>query len=289
MFLKSGKNTSRSLGHRTEYDRPSDPSPKGPEYARGGERTNPVEPHQHAISEPGSHQEQSNGVILIDDAGLEPLGSDNGKPKSPGPTAVQPPSEQTQRAQGPNRDLVSAPDRQSPIQTWPDSPEPGPAVGLRTLESANSKEPILTESSSSETTVQPEEDNFKNAFGMVIHLPGDESARRVCCLDTGADLDVISHEVVESLRLKKERYKGTALKPLGGHFQPEWEVTFDWHVARFHRTYTTTFVVLDEKHSGDFDVIIGRTTIQQNRFYIVNGKVWMVSANDDEVCLVQHG
>lgn len=103
---------------------------------------------------------------------------------------------------------------------------------------------------------------------MVIHLPHDECAQRICYLDTGAVFDVVSHQVVESLRLKKDIHQGASPSPFGGHlFHPEPRVTFDWHVAEHRKTYTTTFVVSNERDSGDFDVLLGSTTIQQIGFY----------------------
>ena len=93
-------------------------------------------------------------------------------------------------------------------------------------------------------------------------------------MDTGANADVISANIVKSLGLTKEEYKGDPLRMAMFTVQPRWQTTFDWHVARFAKTYTTTFVVLDEEHCGDFDVIIGRRTIEKVGFFNVNNKVW---------------
>lgn len=103
---------------------------------------------------------------------------------------------------------------------------------------------------------------------MVIHLPYDECAQRICYLDTGSPFDVVSHQVVESLRLKKDIHQGASSSPDGGHsFGPKPRVTFDWHVAEHRKTYTTTFVVSHDTEAGDFDVLLGSTTIQQIGFY----------------------
>ncbi|KAL8861941.1 MAG: hypothetical protein Q9178_001811 [Gyalolechia marmorata] len=115
---------------------------------------------------------------------------------------------------------------------------------------------------------------WKRSFHMVIHLPNDDNAQRVTCLDTGADIDVISINVVNTLGLAKEPYDGPALKPICGSYTPQWQVTFDWHVAERTKTYTSTFAVLDEDHSGDFDVLLGKTTVGKYDFYVVNSKVW---------------
>ncbi|KAL8719568.1 MAG: hypothetical protein Q9225_003442 [Loekoesia sp. 1 TL-2023] len=217
--VKSRKQTPGPLGNSTEYDGPNDPFPKDPECAQGGERASPVESRQQPVSEPESHQ-VSSGVILSDEVGLEPARRDAAKSTPAGPPVVQTPSKQTQRGQSPDQDLTSRQYCQSPTPPRLDELGPAPAVGVQTLESANSKETVLTKSSSSDKGVQSEDGGFKRKFQMVIHLPNDQNAQRVCLLDTGADLDVISHEVVESLRLKKNRYKGAPVKPLGGFFEP---------------------------------------------------------------------
>ncbi|KAL8925275.1 MAG: hypothetical protein Q9208_003565 [Pyrenodesmia sp. 3 TL-2023] len=110
--------------------------------------------------------------------------------------------------------------------------------------------------------------DFKKAFQMVIHLPHDECAQRICYLDTGSTFDVVSHQVVESLRLKKDIHQRASPSPDGDHFLgPEPRVTFDWHIAEHRKTYTTTFVVSHDTELGDFDVLLGSTTIQQIGFY----------------------
>ncbi len=115
---------------------------------------------------------------------------------------------------------------------------------------------------------------WKRSFQMVIHLPNDDNAQRITYLDTGADIDVISIHVVNSLGLAKEPYNGPALKPIGGTYTPQWQVTFDWNVAKRTETYTSTFAVMDEDHSGDFDVLLGRATVEKCGFYVVNTRIW---------------
>ncbi|KAL9014678.1 MAG: hypothetical protein Q9173_000674 [Seirophora scorigena] len=129
-----------------------------------------------------------------------------------------------------------------------------------------------TQSSSSNSIVSSEA--FKTSFRMVIHLPDEEIRQRICCLDTASGVDVISHDVVKELRLKKVKYPGPPLYPFGGFFLPEWQVTFDWHVAKFHKTYTTTFVVLDEQHSKSIEVVLGKSTISKIGFYTKTSYVW---------------
>ena len=122
---------------------------------------------------------------------------------------------------------------------------------------------------------------WKRTFHMVIHLVNDNNATRVTCLDTGADIDVISMDVVDSLHLARKRYQGPALKPIGDTYLPEWQVTFDWHVANRTKTYTSTFAVLDKNHSKDFDILLGKDSVEEIKFYEVNPKVWLQVADDE--------
>lgn len=105
-------------------------------------------------------------------------------------------------------------------------------------------------------------DLLRRAFQLVIHLANDQNAQRVCYFDTSAEMNIISHQVVESLGLKKEEYQGAPLPSLGGFHQPGSQVTFDWHIARSSKTFTTTFAILDDRQSQDFDILLGRFTIQ---------------------------
>ncbi|KAL8768483.1 MAG: hypothetical protein Q9209_005274 [Squamulea sp. 1 TL-2023] len=126
---------------------------------------------------------------------------------------------------------------------------------------------------------------FERAFRMVIHLPNDRKAQRMACLDTCADIDVISHRVVKTLELETVKYSGTRVRPLGPEtksYMPEEQVTLDWHVAKFYKTYTTTFVVFNEEHSNEFDVLLGQETIKKIGFYKRNHKIW--SSAGGEVC-----
>lgn len=122
---------------------------------------------------------------------------------------------------------------------------------------------------------------------MNIHLPGEKNAQRMACLDTASDVDVISQQVVETLELETESYSGGAIKPLGpitNSYNPERQVTLDWHVVSFFKTYRTTFVVFNEEHSDEFDILLGRDTIKKVKFYKKNHGIWWSSARG-EVCL----
>ena len=110
---------------------------------------------------------------------------------------------------------------------------------------------------------------------MVIHSARDEkSGMRVACLDTAADVNVISLHVVESLQIPMEQYQGPRLKVFKDIYLPNWQVTYDWHVAKFYRTYTSTFVVVGKDRSRDFDILLGEKSIKDIGFYQVNCNIW---------------
>ncbi|KAL8756085.1 MAG: hypothetical protein Q9199_003184 [Rusavskia elegans] len=161
-------------------------------------------------------------------------------------------------------------------QLQPPSANPDqPQTGMRSF--SNASEP-------SNTSPQPE---LETNFRMVIHLLNERIAQRLACLDTCSDFDVISHQVVDSLHLDTDTYTGEAIRPVGpitNSFKPEKQVTLDWHVAKFPKTYTTTFVVFNEEHSDEFDILLGTATIKKIGFYKKNSKVWWSSAGR-EVCL----
>lgn len=140
---------------------------------------------------------------------------------------------------------------------------------------ANETQPLDATSLPSAPSAYSGARNFKRIFRMAIHQP--KQRFRMCCLDTGADTDVISLDVVEELGLKKDAWEGGKLYPLGEALTPEWQVTFDWHVAEFPKTYNSTFAVLDKKHSRDFDVLLGHKTIEEIGFWIKNGRVWILT------------
>ncbi|KAI4099405.1 MAG: hypothetical protein LQ339_005997 [Xanthoria mediterranea] len=104
---------------------------------------------------------------------------------------------------------------------------------------------------------------------IVIHLANDDHALRVARLDTGTDLNYINSDIVNSLGLEKEPKQEHLYKLVGRSYVPHWQVRFDWHIAEFYKTYTSTFEVLDGAHSGDFGISLGRGTINKVGLYAV--------------------
>ncbi|KAL8828835.1 MAG: hypothetical protein Q9170_006431 [Blastenia crenularia] len=178
-----------------------------------------------------------------------------------------------------DRDL--APDGQSSQQSQSNDFSSTCAVGKQTVPPGISNDPCLDESSSSEPTIQADDRDFDWKFRIVIHSPkGDK--QRVACLDTGSEIDVVGHHVVDELGLQREPYHGGPLSPVGDPFTPQSQVTFDWHVSKFTRTFSTTFAVLGEEHSREFDVLLGRITIEKYRFFHRNKNLFMLATADDD-------
>ena len=123
---------------------------------------------------------------------------------------------------------------------------------------------------------------FKTTFKMVIHRgrADGQVSLRIAKLDTAADFDVLSEEVVTSLGMPMDKYTGPSLSPLGPPINPIGEIQLDWHIANREKTYTTRFAVLNNNHSRGFDALFGRETIERVRFYSVNDKVWFFENAD---------
>ncbi|KAL8889193.1 MAG: hypothetical protein Q9215_003492 [Flavoplaca cf. flavocitrina] len=180
------------------------------------------------------------------------------------------------------RDVMDGSDSASSYQGQEESSagenQATPSAPIQTLGSDTSEKLADGAASSSEDCKRAK---WKRTFLMVLHLAKEGDATRVTCLDTGADINVISIDVVNSLQLAKEPYQGPALKPIGGTYLPEWQVRFDWHVAHRTKTYTSIFAVLDKDHSADFDILLGKGTVEDVGFYKVNSRVWFNATVDE--------
>ncbi|KAI4184946.1 MAG: hypothetical protein LQ348_004457 [Seirophora lacunosa] len=150
----------------------------------------------------------------------------------------------------------------------------GRANKVQPLDAASSPASRVMSSTVSDANPHMEGQEHKRQFRMVIHLKDDRQAQRICRLDTSADLDVISLDVFEDLQLPKVKWEKGEIRPLGPSFTPEWQVTFDWHVATYSKTYTSTFAVLPKELSTELDVLIGYSTIKRIGFYKTNDTVW---------------
>ncbi|KAL8652368.1 MAG: hypothetical protein Q9226_004298 [Calogaya cf. arnoldii] len=136
------------------------------------------------------------------------------------------------------------------------------------------------------TRYRTEEDGYrtekpKNTVRMVILLPSGEDATRVTCLETDADVDAISIDVVKDLHLITEPYQGPLPRFFGGTYVPELQVKLDWHVPDRYKVYASTFAVFDKEHSADFDVLLGGKTIEMVGFYPINNTIWGNRADEE--------
>lgn len=111
---------------------------------------------------------------------------------------------------------------------------------------------------------------WKTTFKIVIHRR-DTSIMRVAKLDSGANVDVMSKRVADSLGMKLEPYFGEDNLALGGRKTPLGQLTLDWHVMGKGRTYTSTFLILDVEN---FDVLLGDKTIGEVEFNAPNTAKW---------------
>lgn len=99
---------------------------------------------------------------------------------------------------------------------------------------------------------------------------------RICKLDTGASVDLMSETVFSSLGMSMDDWDGPPLRPLGDgdSIIPLGKVRVDWHVSQRDKTYTSDFAILEHSLSKQFDVILGEKTIQKVDFYQRNKNVW---------------
>ncbi|KAL8811412.1 MAG: hypothetical protein Q9200_001815 [Gallowayella weberi] len=185
-------------------------------------------------------------------------------------------------------DGLSSQSRPAEMMTQGNRAEPTIMGNMRTLASAEPEQPTDGEMLLLEDESEP---SVPRSFIIALHLPDEQpekqgTAHRVACLDTGSDFNVISQEVVDELGLQIQPYTGVLAKPVGGvSFLPVGEITLSWHVWGFHKTYTTKFVVFSKDYSKDFDVLLGRFTINEVGFFVKNRNVWLTTADNKEICL----
>ena len=123
------------------------------------------------------------------------------------------------------------------------------------------------------SSAQSEFDHF---FRMVIHLPNEQN-ERIARLSTNTDENIVSHRVIASLHLQTDMYTEEAIRlgPLATNsYKPERKITIELNIVGNPTKYTTTFAVLDEEYSDQFDVLLGLKTIRKIGFYKKNCEIW---------------
>lgn len=156
-------------------------------------------------------------------------------------------------------------------------PQVCPLISEQSPSVTNASKPVLT-ISPTEQIITVEPSAFRTTFKMVINMEGERTLTRMVQLDTGSSVNLLSELVVADLGKSLEPYDGKVI-PLGDGepIRPLGKVTLDWHVMGKPKTYTDTFLVLDDASSQDFDVLLSRDTIGRVGFYKTDDKVWVLS------------
>lgn len=117
-------------------------------------------------------------------------------------------------------------------------------------------------------------ETYRTTFYMVVLCPDDKIVVKNCILDNGSACDIIAEKSVKHLGKPMEQHVGGILETFGGSITPIGQLTLDWHVRNRTKTYTTTFSVVSEEHSGHFDVLLGKVSIGEIGFYKVDNTIW---------------
>jgi len=105
---------------------------------------------------------------------------------------------------------------------------------------------------------------------------GSKTFRRAT-LDTGADLNLIAEKALKDLKFVRlgSWCNGpvTTLNP-DMTITPIEEVEIAWRVRGKVPEYNTKFAVIEEAQARDFDILLGKIFIQENRFLVRDPTVW---------------
>lgn len=117
----------------------------------------------------------------------------------------------------------------------------------------------------------------KSNFDMAISKPDGSVIMRRAKLDTGAQVDVLSEDVVNVVGVQMKPYDGPSLNTLGKEtIRPLGKVSLEWHISGKLKTYTTDFLVVSAVDSCYFDVLLIDKTIGEIGFYTINHDVWLL-------------
>ena len=107
------------------------------------------------------------------------------------------------------------------------------------------------------TTHLFQQEDYTTTFTIVIDKPDRAVSQKVAKIDTGAGTNLISQRTVAALGLDFQQYRGPRLKALGSVIQPIGTIKLIWHACQKPRKYGTTFAVIDDKLSRDFEILLG--------------------------------
>lgn len=127
-----------------------------------------------------------------------------------------------------------------------------------------------------------ESKDWRTQFYMLIHLPNGDIKMYICKNDTASKVNILSRQVVKSLGMEMEPYNGPPVAPMSALIQPIGKITLDWHVLDRTKTYTTEFIVLDDKATSGFDALLSEDTVGEIGFYFINNAVWFCESSEPQ-------
>ncbi|KAL9032218.1 MAG: hypothetical protein Q9180_006623 [Flavoplaca navasiana] len=120
-------------------------------------------------------------------------------------------------------------------------------------------------------------ERMQYSFIMVIQGPS-ETTQHVAGLDSGSSENLISQRSAIASGLVSRPYEGPLLDGIGVSIRPVGRVTLKWCVSnRDNVWYTTDFVVLNDGHCKDFNILLSKEEIGKRQFYIRNRGVFFCS------------
>lgn len=128
----------------------------------------------------------------------------------------------------------------------------------------------------------PPRESLRTIVMMVIHKLDGQTLNRVAKLDTGAEENIISQQVVDKLGLVVHEYTGGPLQSVGSSIFPKGRVSFEWHVARKTKTYNTSFAVLPTSLCDHFDILLSAEEIEKIGFFKVDNTIFFLTSSDME-------
>jgi hypothetical protein len=110
---------------------------------------------------------------------------------------------------------------------------------------------------------------------IALYKPNGEKLFRRVTLDSGAELNLMSNYVWQDLGIGMETNSSIAIQHLNsgraGPAQALGCIGIRWHFRGGEKTFNTLFWVLDTE---EFDVLIGRTFIEENHIYRRKWQMW---------------
>ncbi|KAL2863167.1 uncharacterized protein BJX67DRAFT_266376 [Aspergillus lucknowensis] len=156
------------------------------------------------------------------------------------------------------------------LKWWPNTRNDGRERDLRTAPSRQQREDKFTDRNSNSKP----EDITRKIFTydmMVFGLAEDVVYRRVL-LEFGVNIDAVSDEIPHLLGIPIDPYDGFEVRlPNGLYVEPIGTVETTWKLYTGQRSHRTRFLVIED---SQFDMLIGRSSIQQYRLWEEDADIW---------------